>query len=93
MSWKSVALVLGISERTLLRRREEFNIEDKFSDITDNDLKNTINCILQQTPYVWETYVRRDLIARKIFVGRHRIRECLRLLHPIGRAMRRRFTI
>ena len=93
MNWKSVAQVLGISERTLFRRREEFNMEDTFSNISDTDLKNTIYCILQQTPYVGETYVRGGLVARKIFVPRHRVRECLRSLDPVGRAMRRRFTI
>ena len=39
MNWKSVAQVLGISERTLFRRREEFNMEDTFSNISDTDLK------------------------------------------------------
>ena len=93
MNWKSVAQVLRISERTLFRRREEFNMDDKFSDITDTDLRNTIHCILQQTPFVGETYVRRGLVARKIFVPRHRVRECLNLLDPVGRTMRRRFAI
>ena len=61
MNWKSVAQVLGISERTLFRRSEEFNMEDTFSNISDTDLKSTIYCILQQTPYVGETYVRGPL--------------------------------
>jgi hypothetical protein len=93
MNWKSVAQVLGISERTLYRRREEFNLVDKFSDITDTDLKNTITSILRQTPFVGETYVRGGLVSRKIFVPRRSVRECLHSLDPIGRAMRRRFTI
>ena len=93
MNWKSVAQVLGISERTLFRRREEFNMEDTHSNISDTDLKSTIYCILQQTPCVGETYVRIGLVAPKIFVPRHRVRECLRSLDPVGRAMRRRFTI
>ena len=37
--------------------------------------------------------MRGGLVARKIFVPRHRVRECLRSLDPVGRAMRRRFTI
>ena len=65
MNWKSVAQVLGISERTLSRRREEFNMEDTYSNISDTDLKSTIYCILQQTPYVGETYVRIGLVVPK----------------------------
>ena len=34
MNWKSVAQVLGISETTLFRRREEFNMEDTYSNMT-----------------------------------------------------------
>lgn len=93
MNWKSIAQTLGISERTLFRRREEFGLPETFSNITDAELQGNIESILQQTPFAGETYIRGSLVARKIFVQRYRVRESLRLLDPVGRAVRKRVTI
>ena len=93
MNWKSIAETLGINERTLYNYRQELNISQTFSEITDAELKSVIESILQQTPYAGETYIRGGLVARQIFVQRNRVRECLRLLDPVGRAVRKRVTI
>ena len=43
MNWCSIAEFLGVSERTLQRRRIEFGIDSNFSDISDNDLDNLLD--------------------------------------------------
>ena len=93
MHWKSVAGFLGVSERTLHRRRVEYGIEASFIEITDNDLDNQIKDILQLTPYSGECYVRGSLKARNINVQRARVRESLGRVDMIGRSMRRRYAI
>ena len=52
MNWKSIARFLGISYRTLLRRREEYGIEQSFSDISDESLDEEVRRILSLTPYI-----------------------------------------
>ena len=51
MNWKSIARFLGISYTTLLRRREEYGIEQSFSDISDDSLDEEIRRILSLTSY------------------------------------------
>lgn len=77
MNWKSIARFLGVSERTLHRRRIEYGIEDSYTDITDNDLDNQITDILRLTPYSGECYVRGSLKSRSIHVQRALVRESL----------------
>ena len=38
LTWAKIALCLNVSERTLYRRVQEFEIDGKFSDLSDNDL-------------------------------------------------------
>jgi len=49
--------------------------------------------MLSQTPYAGESYVSGGLRARGIFVQRHRIRDILSEIDPVGRALRRRAAI
>ena len=93
MNWKAVAGFLGVSERTLLRRRIEYDIESSFSEITDIELDGKIREILQLTPYSGECYVRGSLKGRNVNVQRSRIRKSLQRVDGIGRGMRRRYTI
>lgn len=93
MNWNSIASFLGVSERTLHRRRVEYGIEASFTDITDNELDNQIRDILRLTPYSGESYVRGSLKGRQINVQRARVRESLSRIDPIGRNMRRRYAI
>ena len=93
MNWKSVAEFLCVSERTLHRRRIEFGIESTFSEISDSDLDQNIQEILQLTPNSGESYVKGSLKAKGIAVQRSRVRESLRRVDPIGRSMRKRYAI
>ena len=42
MNWKSIASCLGVSERTIYRRRIEFGLSENYSEITDEDLDDVI---------------------------------------------------
>ena len=93
MNWKKIALSLGISESTLYRRRQELGLHESFVDIGYEELYLVITGMLTQTPYAGESYVSGGLRARGIFVQRHRIREILSAIDPVGRALRRRAAI
>lgn len=94
MNRKAIAAFLGISEKTLLRRRTEYGIQPNFSDISDIDLDKQVLEILQLTPYSGESYVRGSLKGRqKIHVQRTRIRESLCRVDPVGRSIRKRYAI
>jgi hypothetical protein len=64
-SWSRVSTELGISYRTLLRRRLEFGMDISasigqrvtYTNITEDDLCNAIGDVLRRLPDVGETYV------------------------------------
>ena len=93
MNWKNIANFLGVSERTLLRRREEYGIEQSFSDIGDANLDEEVRKILSLTPYSGESYIVGGLKGRRIFVQRERVRKSLRRVDAIGRSIRKRYAI
>ena len=72
MNWRAISTFLGISEKTLQRRRTEFGIHESFSNISDTDLDRQVTEILQLTPYSGESYVRGSLKGRKVHVQRAR---------------------
>ena len=49
MNWKGIANFLGISHRTLLRKRKEYGIEQSFSDSSDDSLDEEVRRILSLT--------------------------------------------
>lgn len=94
MSLKNIASCLGISERTLYRKRVELGVEmRKFTEITDVSLERIIRLILSRTPNAGETYVKGSLRSRGINIPRRRLRHQLNLIDPIGRGLRRRKSI
>lgn len=93
LNWKNISEFLGVSERTLSRRRTEFGIEDSFTEITDSDLDKQVQEVLQLTPYSGESYIRGSLKGRNVNVQRSRVRESLARVDSIGRSIRRRYAI
>ena len=93
MNWKAISNFLGVSERTLKRRREEYGIQPTFSEISDEDLDEQVRQILCLIPYNGEAYVRGGLKGRHIFVQRERIRQSIYRVDPIGRSISRRYSI
>ena len=100
-NWNTVSTQAGVSYRTLLRRRHEYGLpvadtigpRDIYSDISDEHLTNAVRDILAITPSVGETYVIGSLRSRGIHVPRLRIRNAIRSVDPISRAMRRSHAV
>ena len=92
MNCKSIATCLGSPTRHY-RRRLEFGVEDSFTEITDEELDKEIQGTLTLTPYSGESFVRGSLKGKGIHVQRSRIRESLKRVDGIGRAVRRRYAI
>ena len=100
-SWKIVAHRLGVSEKTLRRRRIEFGMElssqrgqrNTYTAISFDDLCATVRAVLGTLPDAGESLVIGSLRARGIFVQRHRVRDAINEVDPVSRAMRRTFAI
>ena len=100
-NWKIVAFVLGMSERTVRRRRLEFGLNisgrrgprSTYSDIPQERLITTVREILQLMPDAGERIVIGGLRARGIFVQRERIRAAINTVDPFGRLSRRHVTV
>ena len=56
MQWAAIAKCLGVSARTLSRRRIEFGILD-YSEVNEEELDWNVRDILRLTPFSGETYV------------------------------------
>ena len=61
--------------------------------MNEEELDWNVRDILRITPFSAETYVRRALRARRIYVQRWKIREALQRIDPVNRAIRRRCAI
>jgi len=64
-------------------------VENNFTDITDEELDREVQQTLNLTPYSGETYVRGSLKGRGTHVQRFRIRESLKRIDGVGRAVTR----
>ena len=75
--WADIGRILGISDRTLRRRRHEFELPvgmgEHFSDVTDDELDVNVTEILQVTPNAGQ---------------RHRIQEAIRRVDPVVSTLR-----
>ena len=100
-SWTVVAREAGVSYRTLLRRRHQYHLKvantqgprNFFSEITDEDLCNSVREVLQILPNAGETYVIGAIRSRGIFVQRQRVRDAINTIDPVSRALRRQRAI
>ena len=93
LTWAKIAVCLNVSERTLYRRVQEFEIDGKFSDLSDNDLDELLKSIRALTPRAGESYIRGSLKDSSVRIQRWRIRERLNSIDPVGRATRRSSAI
>ena len=93
VQWTAIARCLGVSAKTLYRRRLEYGLQDSFSDITNEELEWNIRDILKLTPFSGESYIWGALRGRGIFIQRWKIREVLQTVDHVGCAIRRRSSI
>lgn len=94
-SWTSIAALFGMSTRTLYNLRQRLGLLSRhpFSSLSNEELDSLILQVLSSTPNVGQTYIQGSLQSRGLRIQRRRIRERLRIIDPIGRAIRRRQTI
>ena len=93
LTWAKIATRLNVSERTLYRRVQEFDIDGRFSDLSNTELDELLKSILAVTPRAGESYIRGSLRGSGLRIQRWRIRERLRAIDPVGRAARRSCAI
>ena len=102
-SWTKIAELLGTSIKTIQRRREEFQLSDKFekySSISDEELDSVYKEIAvgsQKSGFLTPNLGRRRFIralrSRDLRVQRWRVSECIRRCDPVGTALRWRTVI
>eukprot|EP00794_Sanderia_malayensis_P021059 gene21059-23115_t len=100
-SWKVVASLMGVSEKTLNRRRHEAGHQSggrsgprqTYSDISNENLCAVVRTVLNVVPNAGESYVIGACRSRGIHVQRRRIREAIKAVDPISRALRRTVSI
>ena len=95
--WADVSRILGVSERTIRRRRHEFGIavgrQIAFSDISDNDLDNHVREILTMTPSSGGRLVEGGLRSRGLHIQRRHVQDSIRRVDPVIRTFRSAQTI
>ena len=95
--WVRIAELLGISTKTLTRRRQEFQIEDEgevnWSSLRNGELREIMQEIMTVTPGIGQTRMIGVLHSRGIRVPRWKVRELMRELDSVGTALRWRGTI
>ena len=86
-SWAQIARNIGISERTIRRRRNSFGMSSNsqafYSSICDNDLDQIVRGILHTTPRIGYRLVQGALRQRGMNVQRHRVLDSLRRVDPV----------
>ena len=95
-SWHKVAELLGISEKTLRRRRQEYGMNvagtsgprSTYTNISDEDLCAVISDALSILPNAGESYIIGACRSRGLHVQRRRIREAILTADLVSRALR-----
>ncbi len=85
-SWAQISRNLGISERTLRRRRSSFampNNNQTFTNIDDNALDQIVREILRVTPRIGYRLVQGALRHRGMNIQRRRVLDSLRRVDPV----------
>jgi len=92
-SWVAISKMLGVSEKTVRRRKEAYNMSSSmelFSKISDDEIDEFMKFILQISPNSGERMIMGWFRGRGINVQRWRIRESIARVDPISRDLRRR---
>ena len=91
--WTNIAKMLGVSERTIRRRRETFDMPSTgqaFSQIDDDEIDRKIQGILQTSPNSGERMTMGWFRGQGLHVQHGQIRNSMWRVDPIGRELRRR---
>ena len=91
LSWTQIAAVFGVCRRTLYTIRSEYGMvgdEQRFTPISDQELRGHIQTIKQDMPEIGYNLMRGVLRSRGIHVSIPRIQQCISDVDPINTAMR-----
>ena len=90
--WADIGRILGISGRTLRRRRHEsglpVGVGENFSDVSNDDLDEYVREILEVTLSAGQRLVEGGLRKRGFRIQCHRIQESIRRVDPVLRTLR-----
>lgn len=88
--WEQIANIVGVSVRTLHRKRKEADINDarQFSAISDEELCSQLAEIKLEFPDVGERMALGIFRSKGMIIPRRRIREAFHLIDPINTSMR-----
>lgn len=96
-SWSAIANMLCVSERTIRRRRADYEMVlgslGNFSQVLDDQLDEIVRSILQVSPNSGERMVVGGIRARGLIVQRRRVRESIGRVDPVSRALRRHTVV
>ena len=90
-TWAHIARNLGLSERTLRRRRQSSGLQNSetcYSNIDDRSLDQLVRNILDITPRIGFRLVQGSLRRRGVRVQRRRVLESLRRVDPVVTTLR-----
>lgn len=88
-SWLKIADMIGVSERTLQRRRKESNeFLPSRSEISAENLRLIVREIIESSPNSGERMIIGALRSRSIHVARWKVREAVQDVDPIGKLLR-----
>lgn len=92
-SWSTIGKMLCVSERTIRRRRADYEMplgnSGNFSSISDDQLDEEVRSILQVSPNSGERMMVGGIIARGLIVQRRRVRASIVRIDPVSRELRR----
>ncbi|KAF8495401.1 hypothetical protein JB92DRAFT_2547519, partial [Gautieria morchelliformis] len=88
-----VASILGIHRNTLRYKLRNMGIHKRFSDLNDNDLDRILKLYKHLRPNSGLRYATGFLRRHNFKVQRDRVREALKRIDGLGRALRRRDAI
>ncbi len=94
-SWTSIAQMLEISQSTLYRRLQEFDLSRDvyFTEISDRELDRIIKRIKIDHPHDGERLMSGHLVSMGILVQRTRLRGSIHRVDPANTAIRRSIAI
>ncbi|CAB4022211.1 Hypothetical predicted protein [Paramuricea clavata] len=91
MKWVDIARILGISPKTLIRRRREFEMPigaDAFTCLEDGNLDGHVREILRINPEAGLRLVEGGLREKKLKIQQNRVRESIARVNPVLSAVR-----
>ena len=89
--WTDIARIMGVSDRTLRRRRHEFGMRvtgREFSNVSDTELDNIVRQVREVTPSAGLRMVQGSLRQRGLAVQRIRVLHSLRRVDPVTTTLR-----